>query len=255
MRAKIIWVQVFPSQRDNGGEELLKTIIIEDIPKEAQTLTGHLHRYGQEIGEDISVKCYPTADEFLEEYTSPGIADFVFMDIKMPGMDGLHAAQQLRKVDPDVFLIFVTSIAKYAVYGYKVDALDYFLKPVKYYDLKMRMDRVLKSRRAEFGKKVKLPLSNGVKLVDVRDMLYVESDNHKLIYHTRDGMYSCRGKSMKEISAELEPHGFMRCNSCYLVNLKHCTAVRGSEAVVGDDVLQISRAKRREFIEALAKSF
>ena len=234
---------------------MLKTIIIEDIPEEAQTLTGHLQRYGEEIGEEIAVMHYSSADEFLEEYTSPGMADFVFMDIKMPGTDGLRAAQRLRRVDPDVFLIFVTSIAKYAVYGYRVDALDYFVKPVRYYDLKMRMDRALKVKRASDGEKISLPLANGVKLIDVRDISYIESDNHKLIYHTHDGTYTCRGKSMKDISSELEPRGFMRCNSCYLVNLRHCTAVRGNEAVVGQDVLQISRAKRKEFIAALAKSF
>ena len=154
------------------------------------------------------------------------------------------------------FFIFTTNIAKYAVHGYKVDALDYFLKPVSYYDFRMRMKRVsaYKNRLLSEEKKIKIAATGGVRMVSVKDILYVESDNHLLTYHTLDGNFSSREKSMKQVESELAAYGFMRCNVCYLVNLSKCTAVQAEGVTVGGEVLAISRGRRKELMSALAQS-
>ncbi len=238
------------------GKKLLRVIIIEDCREDSEVLVSYLKKYGDETGEDIKFRVFGTADEFLSKYSSTGLADLIFMDIEMPGTDGMNAAEKLREVDPDVFIIFTTNIAKYAVDGYKVNALDYFLKPVSYYDFLMRMKRVREYKNSIIrdGKKIKIMAVGGVRMVSTKDILYVESDNHVLTYHTVAGVFTSREKSMKQVETELAEYGFARCNVCYLVNLRKCEAVEGEEVTVGGEVLSISRGRRKEFVEALAKS-
>ena len=238
------------------GGDLLRVVIIEDCNKDSDVIVSYLKRYSSEINEEIKCRVFRTADEFLSKYTASGLADLIFMDIEMPGTDGMNAAEALRAIDPNVFLIFTTNIAKYAVHGSKVDALDYFLKPVSYYDFRMRMKRVsaYKNRLLSEEKKIKIAATGGVRMVSVKDILYVESDNHLLTYHTLDGNFSSREKSMKQVESELAAYGFMRCNVCYLVNLSKCTAVQAEGVTVGGEVLAISRGRRKELMSALAQS-
>lgn len=228
---------------------MIKAIIVEDDNAEAAALDGFLRDYGAEMRLNISITRYVSADAFLMEYGTGDLADVIFMDIEMPGIDGLTCAQKLRERDSEVFLIFVTKIAKYAVHGYSVDALDYFLKPVRYHDLKMRMERIrkIKGFNENF---IKINNAGSFKVLNVKEILYIESDNHTLIYHTENGCFTGRGKSMRQAEQELSPFGFARCNVCYLVNIEKCRTISGNLLTVGGDELQISRAKRKEFLSA-----
>ncbi len=234
---------------------MLKVIIIEDCREDADVLKAYVKRFSDETGEEMVCRSFKTADEFLHTYTSKGLADVIFMDIEMPGTDGMSAAGSIRDIDPDVFIIFTTNIAKYAVHGYKVNALDYFLKPVVYQDFRMRMLRVMDYRNsgANNGKMVKISAVNGMKMVPVNDIYYVESNDHVLIYHTTMGTFNSREKTMRQVESELADSGFMRCNVCYLVNLRKCLYVDGGKVIVGRDTLTISRNRSKEFIETLAQ--
>ena len=75
---------------------------------------------------------------------------------------------------------------------------------------------------------------------------------HRLIYHTTEGDYNVRG-SLKTVEAKLNPQVFARCNSCYLVNLAHVQSVDGYTAVVDGEALQISRSRRKSFVEQLGQ--
>ena len=69
------------------------------------------------------------------------IFDIIIFDIDMPGINGIDTARKLREMDSNVTIIFVTNIAQYAINGYEVDAVDYILKPVSYYDFSMKFHR------------------------------------------------------------------------------------------------------------------
>lgn len=231
---------------------MIRVAIVEDDPSEAGKLTEFLQRYAKESGVEIGSTHFPTADIFLSRYQAG--YDLCLMDIEMPGTDGMEAAKKLRRLDKSIILIFVTNLAQYAIKGYEVDAKDYFLKPVRYHDLKMRMESICKLLEAK-DLKLSLPSEEGLRFVNLRDVLYIESDNHTLIYHTVHGTFQNRDKSMKQIEAEFLPYGFARCSVGYLVNLKYCTAVQKNTVLVGAEQLPISRAKRKEFLDALISSF
>lgn len=81
------------------------------------------------------------AGVFIEQYRPD--YDLIFLDIQMPGLNGMEAATALRKKDSSVLLVFVTNMAQYAVRGYDVNAAGFILKPVSYYDFLMRMRKCI----------------------------------------------------------------------------------------------------------------
>lgn len=109
---------------------MLRCAIVEDTAQELEHLQNGLKRYSAERALPLNVTAFGNAADFLEHYCAD--YDIVFMDIELPGLNGMEAAHRLREIDRQVILIFVTNMAQYAVKGYEVDALDYIIKPAQY---------------------------------------------------------------------------------------------------------------------------
>ena len=101
-------------------------------------------------------------------------------------------------------------------------------------------------------KKSLLSFSNKYSAYKVNEnaIQYVEINGHSLIYHTRDGDFGAVG-TMKEVEEELSGEHFFRCNKCFLVNLKYVDAIEGDDALVAGEPVQISRSRKKPFMEAL----
>jgi DNA-binding LytR/AlgR family response regulator len=122
---------------------------------------------------------------------------------------------------------------------------------VSYEALEMRLQKVWKLAQARQESGILLSLGSGLRKVALSELFYVELVGHDLVYHLKDQSVTLRG-SMREAEEQLRGKPFFKCNSCYLVNLDHVRAVSDGVAVVGGDRLQISRARKKAFMEALA---
>jgi DNA-binding LytR/AlgR family response regulator len=165
----------------------------------------------------------------------------------------MTAARRIRERDNDVVIVFVTSAPQYAISGYEVDALSYLLKPVGYAAFEQELSRCLLRLRRRERRTLLFTDSEGVvHRIDVADVLYIETVRHRLMIRTLDGDYTVAG-ALKVMEAELAGDDFFRCNSGYLVNLRHVTGVEGNDCRIRGGVrLQISRPRKKEFLAALA---
>ena len=120
---------------------MAKIAVVEDNDAMRAQLCGFIAQYAQESGHQLDVTAFSDGAQLVEPYR-PGF-DIIFLDIEMPKLGGMPTAERIRRQDPDVVLVFVTNMAQYAIRGYEVDALDFVLKPVSYYQFSTKLERAL----------------------------------------------------------------------------------------------------------------
>lgn len=226
---------------------MIKIAIIEDNLDEQQRLLHHLERYAKEHHEPFQFFLYNNAVDFLSAEES---FDIAFLDIMLPNLTGMQAAMRMRKYNSRTIIIFVTTIAKFALKSYEVDALDYVIKPVTYERLTLKLQKAIKIIESNEGGMLTINDPHGIVTCSTNNILFVEVHGHKLQFHTADHIYSEYG-SLSDLEKVLNAYDFMRCNSCYLVNPQHIRRINNKELTVilsNNEELKISQPRRKSFI-------
>lgn len=222
--------------------------IIEDNEEDAKLLNDCLARYGNENNDEFHTFVFPSAELFLTNYKAK--YDVVFMDVELPGIDGIEASKKLRELDSNVLLVLITSMSRFAVDGYSVGAFDFILKPVSYPDFFLKFTRIIRKIKSNDDIEILIKGKETTKRVSSNEIMYIEVLNHTLIYHLTDTSVTISG-SMKALIESLKGKPFVQCNQSYLVNLKYVSEFNNSEVKVGEDWLTISRPKKKEFLKAV----
>lgn len=120
---------------------MIKIAVVEDELEMSNILVNFINKFFEENELDVKVTVFNNALKFLDAYNFN--FDLIFMDINMPSLDGINASKKLREIDSEVMLIFVTSLAQYAIKGYEVNAFDFIVKPITYYNFALKLTRAL----------------------------------------------------------------------------------------------------------------
>lgn len=229
---------------------MIKVAIVEDDNDAKNLLIQYLEKYGNNENEIFNISTFFDPIGILDNYKPT--YDIIFLDIMMPNMNGMEAAFKIREIDNSVTLIFVTNMKEYASKGYDVQAFAFLNKPITYDDFQDKIKRAissLKTREKEF-----IIISSGQSKIrrPLRDLIYIEVSGHNCKYHFTDTVIEGRN-SLKDLAKDLEPHSFMMCNSCYLINPYYIKNISGLTLQIGNDTLEISHSKKKKFMEDFAK--
>lgn len=233
---------------------MIRIAIVEDEPDASETLKNMIQKFGAEHAPSAAfdIAVFSDAETFLRDLRD---YEVIFLDIQMDGMSGMDAAREIRKRNEEVLIVFVTNMAQYAIESYEVEAYDFILKPLSYHNFFMKFRRILK-KIAHLSNDDYCTLTTRfeTRKVKIKDIIYVESCNHNLIFHIHGGEeVRITGSTMNEWERKLTPYYFIRCNSGFLVNLKYVSAVRGEYVETEGQKLHISRSRRQSFLAAFAK--
>lgn len=191
----------------------LQIAIVEDLQPDAQRLQALVR---QELG---AAECgiFPSGDAYLQQMPARK-DDLVFLDICMEGTSGIETAQQLRRADPEVLIVFVTSSPEYVWDAFPVHPFDYLLKPYeeeKFRKLAAELRRVLCRTEPE----LEVRIARQTVQLPLRKVLYAIARNHYVLITTEEGEYRAMC-SFAQIEEKLTAHeNFMSCNRGVIINM------------------------------------
>lgn len=153
--------------------------------------------------------------------------DVVFLDIEMPKMNGMEVAKSLMELKKVPLIIFATAYPQFAAEAFRINAIDYLLKPYDQQQLKQAIKRVEKELFASPQVNVKSPLGKLAAETDgeidyilLKDILYMYRENNVTKIITQLNEYEVK-LSLKDLETRLKPMSFFRIHKSYLVNLNY----------------------------------
>jgi len=188
--------------------------------------------------------------------------DLMFVDINMPDLSGMDF---VKSIDNPPKIIFTTAYSEYAVEGFRVDAIDYLLKPISYSDF-LRSANKAKSwfdNRAEKGIQIDsneqfLYIKSEYKILRINhsDIKYIEGMREYVKIHLVNQKPVMSLISMKKLEEFLPEAKFMRVHRSYIVNLDKITTIERSRIIFDGDVyIPVSEQYSQRFQEYLNKNF
>ncbi len=227
--------------------DMIKVAVVDDLVEDSTRLTGYLKQFQEEHHVQMQIDCYNASFEFLEKYH--GNYQIIFLDIEMPGSDGLEVAREIRKKDEAVGIIFVTGMAQYAIEGYAVQAIDFIVKPVGYYNFSVKLEKAMQFFRKHKTKDILINGKDGIHRIAATNVYYIEKEKDDLIFHTGEEKYQMRG-SVKTMKEKLEGMPFFECTSGCLVNLEYVNSIGKEDVTLADGTrLPLSRRLKKTFLQ------
>jgi two-component system response regulator LytT len=146
--------------------------------------------------------------------------DVVFLDIDMPGLNGVQLAEVLATLDRQPAVVFVTAHSEHAVKAFEVAAVDYLVKPVEVERLRQAIDRVKPAERSEPAALERIPVEKAGKklLLNVDDVFYIMAKDDYSYLHTDQERYLST-IPLVQLEKRLGPNGFFRVHRRFLANL------------------------------------
>ena len=180
---------------------------------------------------DAVIDKYLSGDELIASGSKP---DILFLDIQMPGMDGMETAKVLRQDNENMILIFVTAAEEYVFQAFDVGAFHYLVKPFSDEKLKevvtKAVHNIKRSSRLEKDEKYIMVQAAGSHIkIFLRDIVYAEVYNRKVIIHTRSTDIEYYGK-LQELS-DMAGTDFFRTHRAYLVHFKYVEKYDATNAI------------------------
>lgn len=232
---------------------MIKIAIVDDSTEFLNQLNNHLIKYQNENHISFEIHEYSNGIAFLEEYSCD--LDIVFMDMQMPYMNGLDVCKKLREKDENVAIVFVTVVKELAIQGYEVSAMYYLIKPLVYEDFSNKMNSILSRRKSREGRALLLKENGSVIRVELKDIMLIESENHWCVFTLNDGETYKKLITMKNMEEDIGKE-FLRAGKSYLINPTYVTGWNRNDVTLkGGRKIAISRSKKKDFLDDLAKWF
>ena len=236
---------------------MITTIAIDDEPLALQLITGY-------IDKTPALKLIGKFDNPLDaaDLLADAMVDLIFVDVQMPDLSGIEFT---RLLDKGPKIIFTTAFEKYALEGYKLEIVDYLLKPFSYQEFLAAVHKVQKQLRLEQKVPEKVGVNNEflflksdykIKRINFNDILYIEGlKDYVKVYTQNSSKPVLSLTSLKLLETKLPETKFMRIHRSFIVNLEKIDTIERSRIVFGKEYIPVSDQYKEKFQDFLDKNF
>lgn len=213
----------------------------------AEELKELISGYMMEKGLVFEIDTYSSGEALVKLGIEVVRYTAVFLDINMEKIDGIKAAEKIREVSREVFIVFVTAYVNYSLEGYRLDAVRYLLKSNANFQSTVNecMNAIMEKLNYSVAKR-EFDFKEGTKEVSLERLLYIESNLHKLEFHIMEDdmkIYTMY-ETLNALEDRLAANDFVRIHQSYLVNIKYIKNVVRYKVVLTNGVeLVIPKAR------------
>ncbi len=232
----------------------MRIAICDDEAAQRQLLKKYLEEWASQNRVILETELFAGGESFLFAWEDNREYDLLILDIEMVRLSGMELAEEIRKKDEEIPILFVTGYEKYMLQGYEVSALHYLLKPVSREKLFEILDKLRMKRKRE--DKIFFQMEKGPISLQASKIWYIEAMAHQSILYTEDENYTLRssiGEAVRQLAGRKE---FVRCHRSYLVNVLHIAAITKPELILDDKRrLPLSRSAEKEVNRLFVEMF
>lgn len=189
--------------------------------------------------EDITIKTFSSAEEFLFHFDDNKNFDILLLDIEMKKINGIELAKTIRKENCDAQIIFITGFPDFVMEGYDVGALHYLLKPLK----EDKFYEVLEKAIANLHKIdefILVQTDTESERINLNNIIYIEAMLHNSIITCTDKKIPAKD-SISKIDNDLNEN-FIKCHRSYTVNLRYIKSITKTDVIMDNgDIIPLSR--------------
>ena len=233
----------------------MKIAIVDDLAGERTLLKSRLEKALARRSVQAEFLEYESGEAFLRAANAERFAA-AFLDIYMPGINGVETAKALRTMDSECLLIFTTTSTDHALEGFQVRAMHYLVKPFTEEDVYLLADEIL-ARIPQPDKYMNIKVAGGGVQLSYRNIVYAEHFSHMIHIHTTAWKTLITRMPFKDFAAPLrEDARFFICGRGTIANLEHAADFEDAAFLMdeGSRVLisrEQTRAARQAFMEFL----
>jgi DNA-binding LytR/AlgR family response regulator len=236
---------------------MIQTIAIDDEPLALQLVTGYIQK-------TPFLELMGGFDNPLSamEYMENNCVQLIFLDIQMPDLSGTEFARALHS---DAKIIFTTAFEKYALEGFRLDAVDYLLKPCSYEDFLTAAQKARKLIDLEQKSVAQIDADNDflflkseykIRRINFNDILYIEGlKDYIKVYLQNEPKPILTLNSLKTLETKLPESKFMRVHRSFIVNLERIHTIDRSRIVFGNTYIPVSDQFKEKFQQFLDNNF
>lgn len=214
---------------------MIKMAFCDDDLSVLKELSILVDRYRVERNQNIVYAAFQSPLELLAEVERGNRLDIIFLDVLMPGQNGISVAREIRRYDTSVKIIYLTSSAEYAVDSYDVGAYFYQLKPIWQESFYRLMDSVIPECRKGAENSLILRCKDGIARVELDKLQYCEVMSRTLLLHIDGGKVVDSTGKLDELCEQLKEYEcFVRCHRSYLVNLDYVQNISNKGVIMTD---------------------
>ncbi len=198
----------------------MRIAVCDDMPEEIEKICSAAELYEKERGVKFGINSYGSADTFLAAAENGMDFDAALLDVCMPDMSGIEAAQKLRSLHKKTDIIFLTTSRDYAVEAFSLSAVHYLIKPFTQEQFAEAMDRIFGNDK---GKNyITVRFEDELHRLDLNEVEFFEIRGHDLFIFMSGGKQFCLRQTMSSIRDQIgENPSFACCGASYIVNLGH----------------------------------
>lgn len=225
----------------------MRVLVCDDSMFERTMLKKMLHRYFESVSIAYEIFCYENGNTLLEAVRNGIKFDVVFLDMYIEGQTGIEIAKELRIMGCREEIVFVTAADEYVLKNYEF-TVTACLKRNQEEVFFLCLDEI---RKRQQKKNYTIVKRNEMVKIPYADILFVESNNAKCIFHLLDGVQYTIYEHLGNIELKLEDKRFLRCHQSYLVNMDYVRQVEKSFELITGDIVYI----RQHNIKAIKQMY